>query len=237
MAAVDALTAPPISVEIGKLVSAVSPEEPIIDVVEEPTTATCTLTNDVGRPAAANEESNALLTWLASALKALAGDVAAIRAVMTLTPLGSDLPVGTEAVADEATLASVSTIAEMGLLGTSVDATVGTAVKPGPWPTSPPKGDSEMNVGAEPSFSEVVPEMVEEPRLPKRPLTFDAMVAVKTGTPISVVLCMPAAEIEDASKPVNTAVMLFSTMVMDDSDPYPGGTPEEGPLGYGNLVT
>ena len=195
------------------------------------------MTDEVGRPAAANEESTALLTWLASALKASAGDVAAIRAVITLAPLGAELSVGTEAVADEATLASVSTIAEIGLLGTSVDATMGTVVEPDSCPTSPPKGDSEMNVGVEPSFSEFVPEMVEAPRLPKRPLTFDAMVAVKTGTPISVVLCMPAAEVEEAFKPVNTAVMLFSMMVMDDSDPYPGGTPEEGPLGYGNLVT
>ena len=40
VATVDALTAPPISVEIGKLVSAVSPEEPMTDVIEEPKTAT-----------------------------------------------------------------------------------------------------------------------------------------------------------------------------------------------------
>lgn len=40
MATVDRIAAPPLSVEIRKLNCAVSPEEPIIDVVEEPTTAT-----------------------------------------------------------------------------------------------------------------------------------------------------------------------------------------------------
>lgn len=105
------------------------------------------------------------------------------------------------------------------------------------WPTSPPKGDSEINVGVEPPFSEAVAETAEAPRLPKRMLAFDTMVAVKAGSSVAVVLCRPAARVEEASKPVTTAVTLFSMMVMDDSDSYPGGTPEEGPLGYGNLVT
>lgn len=42
---------------------------------------------------AANEDSTSLLTWLASALKALDGDVAAIIAVMILAPLDSGIPV------------------------------------------------------------------------------------------------------------------------------------------------
>ena len=50
-------------------------------------------------------------------------------------------------------------------------------------------------------------------------LTLEAMVAVKAGTPIAVALCRPVAEVEEASKPVDTAVTLFPTMVMDDSDP------------------
>lgn len=111
------------------------------------------------------------------------------------------------------------------------------AVEPGPWPTFPPKGDNEMNVGVEPSFSEVLAEMAEEPTVPNRTLTFDPMVAVEAGIPISVVFCRPDTEFEEASKLVNTAVTLLPGMVMDDSDPYPGGTPEEGPLGYRSLVT
>lgn len=123
------------------------------------------------------------------------------------------------------------------LLGTSVDCRVGTAVELNSWPTSPPKGDSEMNVGVVPPFMEDVAEMFEVPRLPTRTLTLDAMVAVIAETPIDVVLSRPAAEIEEAPKPMSTAVTLFSMMLMDDSDPYPGGTPEAGPLGYGSLVT
>lgn len=89
-----------------------------------------------------------------------------------------------------------------------------------------------MTVGVEPSFSEVVAETVEAPRLPNRALIFDEIVPTA-----AVVLCRPAAEVEEVSKPMKTAVILFPMMVVDDSDPYPGGTPEEGPLGYGNLVT
>lgn len=81
MATVDRIAAPPMSVEVGKLDSAVSPDEPMIEVVEEPTTATCTLSDEVGTPAAVNEDSTALLTWLTSAFKAPAGDVAVIIAV------------------------------------------------------------------------------------------------------------------------------------------------------------
>lgn len=40
MAVVGRMTPPPISVKVGKLDSAVSPEKPMTDVVEEPTTAT-----------------------------------------------------------------------------------------------------------------------------------------------------------------------------------------------------
>ena len=149
------------------------------------------------------------------------------------------------------------------------------------WLTSPPKGDSEMNVAVENSLPEAVEEIIEAPRLPITPLltsdaiaaeeagtstvvvlcrpadkveglvgemvkammlpnwalTFDAMVALRAGIPFSVTLCRLAGGDEEACKPVNTAVRLFSTVVMDDSDPYPGGTPEEGPLGNGNLVT
>ena len=89
----DRLTTPPISVDMGKLDTAAAPDESTINVVEEPTTATCTLTDEVGRPAAANEDSTALLTWLTSALKAPAGDVAAIRAVTTLALPDPELPV------------------------------------------------------------------------------------------------------------------------------------------------
>lgn len=106
-------------------------------------------------------------------------------------------------------------IAEPEPLGTSTDITVGTG--PDSWPTSPPKGDSEMNVGVEPSFSEG-----------NRTLTFGEIVATEPGVPIAVVVCSSAAEI---------TVILFPMVMVDDSDPYPGGTPEAGPLGYGNLVT
>ena len=128
-------------------------------------------------------------------------------------------------------------IAAPELFGISMDTAAGVAVDTDSWPTSPPKGDSEMNVGVEPSSLEAVAEMAEAPRLPKRVLAFDTMVAVKAGSPVAVVLCRPAAMVEEASKPVATAVTLFSMKVMDDADSYPGGTPEEGPLGYGNLVT
>ena len=40
MATVDRIAVPPTNAEAGKLDPAVSPEGPIIDVVEEPTTAT-----------------------------------------------------------------------------------------------------------------------------------------------------------------------------------------------------
>ena len=78
-------------------------------------------------------------------------------------------------------------------------------------------------------------EMVKAMMLPDWALTFDAMVALSAGTPFSVTLCRLAVEFEEACKP--DAVRLFPTVVTDDSDPYPGGTPEEGALGYGNLVT
>ena len=102
-----------------------------------------------------------------------------------------------------------------------MDTTLGIIVEPDSWPTLPPKGDSEMNVGAELWFPEDVAEFNEAPGLPKKMLTLEAMVAVKAGTPIVVALtlCRPAAEVEEASKPVDTAVTLFPTMVMDDSDP------------------
>ena len=83
----------------------------------------------------------------------------------------------------------------------------------------------------------LVGEMVKAMRLPIWALIFDALVALRAGIPISVALCRLAVEVDEACKPVNTAVRLFSTIGMDDSDSYPGGTPEEGPLGYGNLVT
>lgn len=79
--------------------------------------------------------------------------------------------------------------------------------------------------------------MAEAPRLPDTTLTFDAMMAVEPGVSITAVLCSPAAVVEEASKPVITVVTLFPMMVMEDSEPYPGGTPDEGPLGYGSLVT
>lgn len=129
---------------------------------------------------------------------------------MALTPLDSDLLVWTEAVADETTLASMPMIAEPRLLCTSVDTTLGIMVEPDSWPTLPPKGDSEMNVGVELWFPEDVAEFKEAPGLPKKMLTLEATVAVKAGT---------VAEVEEASKPVDTAVTLFPTMVMDDSDP------------------
>lgn len=84
---------------------------------------------DVERPAAANEDSTALLTWLTSALSAAAGEVDATRAVMTLALPDPELPVWTEAVADGPTLAPIPTIAELRLLGTSVDNTSRTAVE------------------------------------------------------------------------------------------------------------
>lgn len=66
---VDGIATLPISVEIG------------------------TLTNEIGRPAAASEDSAAFLTWVTPGLGAPAGDVPATRAVMTLAPLDSELPV------------------------------------------------------------------------------------------------------------------------------------------------
>lgn len=147
-------------------------------------------------------------------------------------------------MADGTTLASIPKTIEPRLLGTSMDITVGTAAELDSWPTSPPKGDREMNVGVELSFSDVLA------ALPDR--RFDAMVAVDSGSPVLVVLCRPTPEVEEASKPVTTAVTLlplinpggtteeglltiavtlFSMIAMDDSDPYPGGTPDEGPLG------
>ena len=127
------------------------------------------------------------------------------------------------------------TSVELGKLDSVVSNSIGAT--PDSWTTSPPKGDSEMNTGVGPSFLEVAAEMVEAPRLPDWTLTFGATVAVKAGIPISVVLCWPVAEVEDASVPFKTVVTLFSMMVIEDSGPYPGGTPEDGPLGYGNLVT
>ena len=47
----------------------------------------------------------------------------------------------------------------------------------------------------------------------------EAIVAVKAGTPISVVLCIPAAEVEEAPRPLRIAVTLFWTIVMDACDP------------------
>ena len=143
--------------------SPVAEGDPTTDVVEEPTTATCTLTDEVKRPAAASEDSTALLTWLTSALNAAAGDVAAIRAVMTLAAPDSELPVGIIAVADKATLASIPTVAEPRLLGTPEDTTRGIVTKPDSWPTSSPKGDREMKVGVALSFSEDVAGTVEAP--------------------------------------------------------------------------
>ena len=106
------------------------------------------MTDEVGRPAAANEDSIALLIWLTSEFNAPAGDVAATRAVMTLTPLDSELPTGAKDVADEIMLASVSVITEPRLLDTSVRTELELETRL----TLPPKGDSDMKVGEEPSF-------------------------------------------------------------------------------------
>ena len=121
------------------------------------------MTDELKRPAAASEDSTALLTWLISALNAAAGDVAAIRAVMTLTAPDSELPIGIIAVADKITLASIPTVAEPRLLGTPEDTTRGIVTEPDSWPTSPPKGDSEMKVGVALPFSEDVAGRVEAP--------------------------------------------------------------------------
>ena len=75
-----------------------------------------------------------------------------------------------------------------------------------------------MNVGVELWVSEALAGMIEAPKLPSRTLTLEAMVVVEARTPVSVVLCRPAAEAEEASKPVSTAVKLFPTGVMDDCD-------------------
>lgn len=66
-----------------------------------------------------------------------------------------------------------------------------------------------MNVGVELSFSEGVAGAVDAPKPPNSTLTLEAMVAVKAGTLVSVVLFWPAAEAEEASEPVKTAVTLF----------------------------
>lgn len=66
-----------------------------------------------------------------------------------------------------------------------------------------------MNVGVELPFSEGVAGAVDAPKLPNSTLTLEAMVALRAGTPVSVVLCRPVAEAEEASEPVKTAVTLF----------------------------
>ena len=192
-----------------------------------------------------------------------------------LAPLDSGILIRTGTAVDKA---NPPPTAELRLL----DAPLGTAVEETKsWLTSPPKGDSEINVAVDASLPEAVEEIIEAPRLlisallafdaiaaegtgtsilvvlcrpadevegtvremvmatmlPNWALTFAAMVAPRAGTPFSVTLCRLAVEVEEVCKPVNTAVRLFSTVVIDDSNPYPGGTPEEGPLGYGNLVT
>ena len=193
---------------------------------------------------------------------------------MILALLDSGLLVRTDTAVDEANPPPTAELRLGTPLGTAVEETKS-------WLTSPPKGDSEMNVAVEASLPEAVEENIEAPTLPISPLltfdaiaaegagasivvvlcrpadkveglvgemvkammllnwalTFDAMVALRAGIPFSVTLCRLAVEVEEACKPVNTAVRLFSTVVMDDSDPYPGGTPEEGLLGNGNLVT
>ena len=121
------------------------------------------MTDEVKRPAAASEDSTALLTWLISALNAAAGDVAAIRAVMTLAPPDPELPNGVEAVADKTILVSIPTVAEPRLLGTPEDTTLGIVIEPDSCPTFSPKGDSKMKVGVALSFSEDVAGMLEAP--------------------------------------------------------------------------
>ena len=174
------------------------------------------MTGEVEIPAAANEDSSALLNWLSSGNKAPAGDVAAMRAVTTLELLDPELPIMTRAVTDGTKLASTPFTAEPREFDA---AEVGIAVEPDPKLILPPKGDKDMNVGVEASFPEDVAEFVEVRRLPNRTLTFDAILAVNAGTPISVVFCRLAAEVDKAPKPVNTAVTLLSIVVIDDSDP------------------
>ena len=124
---------------------------------------------------------------------------------MILAPLDSKLPIGTEATAGETTV--------------ELEDGMRTAALPDISLTLPPKGDSDTNVGVEPLFSEDVGEFIEAPGLPIRTLIFDAITAVTVGTPVSVVLCKLAAKVEEAPKPVNTAVTLFSTTKIGASDP------------------
>ena len=159
-----------------------------------------------------------MLTWLISALRTAAGDVAGIKAVMTLAPVDSELPMGTEVEAVEPVLASLPTVAGLRMLANSADTTLATTVEPDSWLNLPPKGESEMNVGVELSFLENEAEMGEELRPPNRTLTLEAIVAV-TGTTVLVVLCGPAAGVEDAPTLLDTIVTLFLMMVMGDSDP------------------
>lgn len=129
-------------------------------------------------------------------------------------------------MAGETALASIPRTAEPRLLGTSMDITVGTALELDSWPTSPPKGDREMNVGVEPSFSDVVATAVKLlPMISPGETTEGGPVA--TAVPL-LPMISPGGTTEEG--PVTAAVTLFS-IVRDDSDPYPGGTPEEGPLG------
>ena len=105
--------APPTKAEVVKLNPAVSIDRPMIDVVEELKTAFGALTGEVGTATAASEDSTALLNWLTSEIKAPAGDVAAMRAVMTLEPLDWELPTVIRAVNDGIELASPPTAAEL----------------------------------------------------------------------------------------------------------------------------
>ena len=200
-------------VEGEKLNPAVSIEKPMIDVEGEPTTALWTLIGELETAAADSEDSTAWLNWLTSEIKAAAGDVAAMRAVITLEPLDSELPIVTRAVKDGTELASPPTTAEPrepSALELGLDA------EPDSRLILPPNGDRETNVGVKPSFPEDAAEFVE---LPNKILTFDAMLAVKVGPPISAVVCRLATDVDGAPKPVDAAVTLLPIMVIDDSDP------------------
>ena len=115
-------------------------------------------------------------------------------------------------------MASIPRTAELRLLGTSMDIKVGTTAELDSWPTSPPKGDRDMNVGVELSFPDVLAEMFEAPTLPN--MRLDAMVAVDSGPVTTDVTLLPGINPGRTTEegPGTTAVTLFAIMV-DDSDP------------------
>ena len=167
------------------------------------------------------------------------------------------LPTGEPMVPDVLVSSGSPPAGTIELLETPAEAPMTKSVRvrviPDSWTSFPPNGERETNVGVNPAFPascEDVSKTLEAAKVPIGTLIFDEYVAVNTEGLTSAVIRESTGNTEGKPKPVKITVALLPmvlvttggrTMVIGvsglEEKPYPGGTPADGPLGNGSVVT